>query len=329
MGNRFKRVGRTIVAAGCLTLGACGGDGVEHLASTPPAPVPTTPTSPPPVRIFSNPTAGEYTSVGASIAGPGGNLDTYDSAAARFGTVSTAEADQARIRYNSAGYYEIDLPGADWDRLVHYKGTVDPHPDSNYFQPSSVPQNQAYLVTSNSRDKGYLYSELGSWGSASASRLGYVAFGQATPTGGVPSVGSATYSGMAVGSADIMTADNLYGGYVPLGLEGTVELNFNFGSGTLGGSMSLSFPDGMNPAQLGTFTFRDTVFSAGSTTYSGSFNTAASGQNFFLGRFTGPAAEETIGAWALPFVFNRGGETLSPDGQTHQAFGSWIAKPGN
>ena len=329
MRNRFRCSGRTVIATGCFALAACGAGGVGHVASSPPAPTPSTPTSPPPVRIFNNPTPAEYTSVSASIAGPGGNLDTYDSAAARFGAVSTAEADQARIRYNSGGYYEIDLPGADWDRLVQYKGTVNPHPDNNYFQPSSVPMNEAYLVTSISRDKGYLYSELGSWGSATASRFGYMAFGQATPVGGVPTVGSATYSGMVVGSADFMTADNLYGGYVSLGVEGTVQLNFDFGNGTLGGSMSLSFPDGMNPADLGTFTFRDTVFSAGSTTYSGSFNTAVSGQNFFLGRFTGPAGEETIGAWALPFVFDRGGEYLLPDGQTHQAFGSWIAKRGN
>jgi hypothetical protein len=77
---------------------------------------------------------------------------------------------------------------------------------------------------------------------------------------------------------------------------------------------------------LGTFSFKDTVFSAGSTAYSGKFDTAAAGDDFFLGKFTGPHAEETVGAWALPFVLNTGNGTITADHQTHQAFGAWIAK---
>jgi hypothetical protein len=98
-------------------------------------------------------------------------------------------------------------------------------------------------------------------------------------------------------------------------VAGTVSLTFNFGAGSLGGSMDMS----VNGANAGAFAFKNTVFSVGSTTYSGSFDTTAAGQNFFLGRFTGPNAEETIGAWALPFNY-------SVDGQPHQAIGAWIAK---
>jgi hypothetical protein len=271
----------------------------------------------------------EYATVGASVAGLGGNLDTYDSGTATFGTISTADADQAHIRYNAGGYYEIEMPGTAWDKLVHYKGIVGPSADNNYFQPQSVAQNLGYLVTTNSRDQGYTYSELGSWGSSAASRWGYVAFGIPTPDGGVPASGSASYSGLVYGSTDILVADNLYGGYFPLSVDGKVDLNFNFGAGALDGSMSLSIPDSLNPVAIGTWAFRDTIFSAGSTTYSGRFDTSALGQNFFLGRFTGPSAQETIGAWALPFVFNQGGAAVTPDGQTHQAFGAWIAKQGN
>jgi hypothetical protein len=68
------------------------------------------------------------------------------------------------------------------------------------------------------------------------------------------------------------------------------------------------------------------MFSRGSTTYSGRFDTPVVGQNFFLGRFTGPGAEETIGSWALPFLFDKGGEFVKPDGQVHQAFGAWMAR---
>jgi hypothetical protein len=93
--------------------------------------------------------------------------------------------------------------------------------------------------------------------------------------------------------------------------------------------MSLSLPDGMQSIPLGIYAFKDTVFSVGSPTYSGKFDTNVDGDNFFLGRFTGPNAEETIGAWALPFLFTTGGETLQPDNKVHQSFGAWIAKRGN
>ena len=313
-----------------LALCACGGGGGEaRVASIPPAPPTPTPTpeTPAGIRIFSNPSPGEYAIAGASIAGPGGNLDTYNSAADRFGTVSSADQDQPHIRYNAGGYYEIEMPGANWDRLVPYAGEVNPDPSTNnYFQPQGVAQNLAYLVTTNSRNSGYSYSEVGGWGSAAAGRWGYVAFGDPTPAAGVPITGTATFTGAISGSADIFSPDYLYGGYVTAAIGGTVTLDFDFANGSLGGSMALSIGDGMQPLELATVNFTQTVFSAGSTSYSGKFDTSATGDNFFLGRFTGPHAEETIGAWALPFVFDKSGDTVTADHQTHQAFGAWIAK---
>jgi hypothetical protein len=81
--------------------------------------------------------------------------------------------------------------------------------------------------------------------------------------------------------------------------------------------MTLYLTGAMQPFNLGTYAFENTVFSAGSTTYSGKFDTGAAGQNYFFGEFTGPNAEETIGAWAMPFNYS---------GDHHQAFGGWIAK---
>jgi hypothetical protein len=279
------------------------------------------------VTIFPNPAPGTYASVGASIAASGGNLDTYSSADARFGTVSSADADQAHIRYSNKGYYEIQMPAQAWDQLVHYKGLSNPTADNNYFQPSGVAMNAGYLITSSSAKwDDYIYSEMGFWASSAAGRTGAVAFGIPTPSGAVPTTGSATFTGKAAGTADIMQPDNLYGGYAPLAVDGTVTLNFNFGTGSLAGGMELYGPDGMSPFKIGSFAFKETVYSAGSTTYSGKFATAAAGDNFFLGRFTGPNGQETIGAWALPFVFTSGGEFVPADGKTHQAFGAWIAK---
>ena len=132
-------------------------------------------------------------------------------------------------------------------------------------------------------------------------------------------MGNATYSGIVAGTADVMEFDYLYGVGVPASASGTVLLNFDFGAGTLGGSMSLSISHFSGSVPVGTYNFTDTVYSIGSMTYSGRFQTAVGGINYFLGRFTGPSGDETIGAWALPFHF-------SGDGQNHQAMGAWIAK---
>lgn len=318
-----------ILCAGCGGGGAGGGVNAAPPPPPAPAPPPPAPTAAP-VTIFPAPTPTTYASVGASIAGSGGNLDTYRDASDRFGPVSSVDADQAQIRYTASGHYEIAMPGQAWDRLVHYKGTVDPTVDNNYFQPAGVAQNYGYLVISNAAKwSGYSYSEMGGWGSAAAGRYGKIAFGIPTPSESMPTSGSATFEGRVQGNADIMQADYLYGGYAPLYVDGSVTLNFNFASGALAGEMRLFGPDGMNPFEIGRFAFTDTVYSTGSTTYSGRFDTSAAGENFFLGRFTGPNGQETIGAWALPFVFTNGGEYVPADGQVHQAYGAWIAKTGN
>lgn len=316
-----------LVSASTLALGACGGGGSSTNFTPPP------PAGPPPapsqaaVTIFPQPSVAEYASVGVSIAGAGGNLETYTSETDRFGSVSSADSDQMHIRYTEADQYEVMMPGATWDRLVHYGGLADPTSDNNYFQPAGVATNSAYFAISNSAKwDDYHYSEMAAWGSAAASRFGSVAFGISTPAGAVPMTGSGTFEGKVQGSADIMQADGLLGGYAPLYVDGTVSLGFNFAAGTLTGQMTLFGPDGMNPFKIGSFAFKDTVFSVGSPNYSGKFDTATPGDNFFLGRFTGPNAEETIGAWALPFTFTNGGEFVPADGQAHQAFGAWIAK---
>ena len=297
--------------AGC---GGGGGSGAAGLASTPPPPlIPPTTLA---VSIFPSPTPGEFASVGVST---NDDLVARDD---RLSTLSNADVDQPHIRYNSGGFYEIELPGSSWDRLVHYKGLANPTSGNNYFQPASRPQNLGYLLTSGPKSAGYSYSELAAWGNVNLTAedgFGFVAFGTPTPAGAVPVTGSATYNGIVSGTADVLEPDFLVGGYFPTPVEGTVSLKFDFGAATLAGSTTLYLNMGMNPLSIGTFDFIETVFSSGSTTYSGKFDTDVGGKNFFLGRFTGPNATETIGAWALPFVY-------SGDHEAHQAIGAWIAK---
>ena len=305
-----------ILAALACGLTACGGGGgAGSLNSTPP-PTPTpTPTPTAAVKIFPSPMPSEYASVGVSSSTP--LMDEDD----RLTSISSADANQVHIRYNAGGYYEIEMPGRAWDRLVHYKGLANPTSENHYFQPMSAPQNAGFLIVSKSRDKGYFYSEMGAWGTnlVAAAPFGFVAFGTPTPAGAIPVTGSASYAGDISGTADIMFPDNLYGGSYPAGVEGSIALSFNFATGTLGGSMNVIINEGMGYTNLGSYAFADTVYSAGSPTYSGKFVSSVPGSNYFLGRFTGPNAQETIGAWALPFLY-------PVDGKPHQAIGAFIAK---
>jgi hypothetical protein len=210
------------------------------------------------------------------------------------------------------------MPGKDWERLTIAKGVIPQDPETfNLFQPQSAPQNGAFLSTGVSKLQGYQYSELATWFDGEG-RVGELAFGQATSPAELPQSGSAAYHGIVSGTSDVIES-NFFDGSFNRAVNGSVDLSFDFGAGTLAGAMTVSLTGDAPPTPLGTFAFTDTVFSAGSTTYSGKFDSSDAGQNFFLGRFTGPHAEETIGAWALPFH-------LSGDSSSHQAFGAWIAK---
>ena len=314
-----------------MALSGCGGGGGSNFVPPPPpAPPPSPPPSPPPapssntVTIFPKPTVGEYATIGVwtnvgewTSAGP-----TSPDGGVRISTVISADQNQPTVRYTPAGDYEVQLPGDIADRLIHHANVGSPTSDNTLFQ--SGTQSSRTFQISGSRQEGYAYSELMSWWRpdldfAFTADFGVMAFGVATPASGVPLSGSGTYNGQVVGITDAVMADGS-GGYGLMPAEGTVRLNFDFGAGTLGGEMNLFLNEGMNPRDLGVFAFNQTVFGRGSTTYSGDFATSLAGFNFFNGRFTGPAAEETIGNWAVPFTY---------DGATHQAIGAWIARRGN
>ena len=82
----------------------------------------------------------------------------------------------------------------------------------------------------------------------------------------------------------------------------------------MSGKISPNLHQGFN---LGDLNFVNTVYSTGSSTFSGKFDTNASGVNSFSGLFTGPAAQELIGKFAFPYV--------SPiDSKTYQADGAFV-----
>jgi hypothetical protein len=235
--------------------------------------------------------------------------------------------DPIQIRYDALrNVYELKAGNFDWSAIIDPpdpSGTttnrdfgIAGQPDSSYF--SIQAHNRA-----TDADRRYQYSNLAFWQATGAEGgdLGnVVAFGAATPASGVPVTGTASFEGLAKGQADI--ANDAWGAIPTTPLEGTVKLNFDFASGSLAGSLALSTGncDCAKFVSTGTIAFSNTVFARGSQAFSGSFNTGVAGINAFDGRFTGPAAEELIGSWSLPFLF---------EGEAHQAWGAWIAKRGN
>jgi hypothetical protein len=139
-----------------------------------------------------------------------------------------------------------------------------------------------------------------------------MAFGTATPTSGIPTTGSATYDALLRGFA----ADSRWD------VSGTASLQFDFGAGTLVGHLDpiLLNANGLASVSLGTYTFVNTVFGAGSTTFSGGLQKTGIAQlGSFNGLFTGPAAQELIAHWRAPYV--------NPDSSTSsEIFGVLIGR---
>ena len=115
---------------------------------------------------------------------------------------------------------------------------------------------------------------------------GYMAFGVPTPQSGVPVTGSATYTAEALGYG---------GGYI----DGKATLQFDFGAGSLTGTLDLwdaEWDPGVFPR--GHFDLTHTVVGSGVT--AGQFSGELSGDmqhGSFNGLLTGPNAQELMARW--------------------------------
>jgi len=286
-------------SAGTTTLDSAG-------QATPPPP-----SSVPPVKIFANPRPQEFASVGAFTTDAGDGYTPIDKDA-RINSIFFDAASQPKIRYTAAGYYEIQLPGMDYDRLIHYLGIQDPTTDNHFFQPAGVAQNMATFITSSSRLEGYSDSELATWTKAH-NLTGYLAFGVPAPHGSLPMTGSRTYGGSVTGMVDTTYWDNLYAGYYFDSAAGTVTLSVDFQNNTVTGSLTVGIDGGASQ----TYQIAPMALDPGANGFSGSFGAKLPGYNQIVGLLTGSTANEMIGNWAVPVLI---------DGQPHQFFGAWIAK---
>jgi len=278
-----------------LLLAACGGGDGTHVASTPPAPVA------PPLTPAPTPTPGVIipgVSASQDFAGKGGNVGLQTG-----GTrpLDTSDANQLKVRYDGAArQYQVQVPGtSEWLPLIRQNGT-------NGYENGNV---QVSLEPG-----GYQFSALARW--YDGLTWGGLAFGVPTRAGGVPGAGSATYGGQLAGYSTEMIYD-AWGPY-PAWIGGSISLAFDFGAGTLAGSLSPNHSVYETYA-LPTLNFTDTVYSRGSTTFSGRFATELTGANSFSGLFTGPNGQEVVGNFAFPYI--------SPlDGKKYDAGGGFVGK---
>lgn len=306
-----------------LSLTACGGGGGgSHVNSTPPPPASPTP-SPTPTPTPS-----------ASIPPPHlGLVSSQPFAALGVGVTyppdsSIPAAQNVQFSYDAAtNSYQINLPGFQVGTLANtgYSGGAGQVATSSTSQVTAGTSNilQPVFVTlplAGSWVSPYTYTSFGWWSGQPGSGLssqGIFAYGIPTASGDVPVTGSASYNAKIWGNV------TNGGNNVPydLALGGSVNLLFNFAGGTLTGSMHPEIVDGFNGVfvDFGQYNFTQTVYSTGSTSFSGKFIVPSlpGAESFFNGNFTGPNAAELIARFQAPY---------SLSGQQGTLWGVWIGK---
>lgn len=309
----YRNRARLLVGSVALALTACGGGGGDRIASIPPPPSPTPSPTPTPMPIAGPiipgiTTSQQFATKGATIVFDQPRHPT---------SPRTDDSSQLHIRFDAArSQYEVQLPNS-----MTWQGLFDDPSSGLPNQYSTGGSNPTLVSASQYAATGYRYSALASWGWGRTDNVGSIAFGVATPTSGVPVTGSATYAGQIAGHSTEMVPDFLSGPW-PAFIDGSVSLSFDFGAGTLSGSISPILRT-YSTHDLPSLTFSNTVYSTGSATFSGAFATNLPGANSFSGQFTGPNAQELIGSFAFPY-------TSPIDGKPYEAGGGFVAKrPGS
>jgi hypothetical protein len=296
-----------------LALTACGGGGGGGLNFIPAPPVTTTPTSTPtpaPPQATASPDFIIAAAVPDQPFSNMGGIVRPDSN--EIPVVSTVPADQAQLRYDSAAaQYQIIVPaGSSWENLFY-------NPDSRLLGTHTATSPSVQFTQSAAT--GYRYSALAAL-FLGPSPVGVYAAGNAfgipTPAGAVPTTGSATYNGSITGFTT-ETVSN-WGAWGAAQVDGNIALSFNFGAGTLAGTISPTIHFGSVYA-LDPLSFTNTTFAQGGATFFGQFATTLPGGNAFSGQFTGPAAQELIGSFLFPY-------TSHDDGKIYQATGAFVGK---
>ena len=323
-----------IVACAATTLAACGGGSVNSgpppIVSPPPPPPPPTPPADPegPIGLVSNE---PFAVLGVAS----------DYAADADGNISVGPQERADIALQyrgSDGSYVLTLPGYRPGVLqtVGYNGSfkgdrwLTVYGTSNFLLDGESRRQDAFVTLSwpkgpLSPPESLSYTGWGNWvddgqfeGTSTSGNFGYFAYGIPTAKQDVPVTGTATYDARIIGSGN----EN----YDPTGvwvdtIDGTAQLRFDFGAGTLAGEMNPTVCP-WDCYYAGKYTFVDTVYATGSQVFSGRFSfNGKEVPSWFEGSFNGPRAAELMARFQAPY-------TVYIDNQPHSGTmgGIWIGK---
>ena len=317
-----KDVRNLSIAASALSLAACGGGGTP-VASIPTPPVTPTPTPTPTGSPLPPAHLGLVSSAPFAVLGMG---DTYSKDSAGHSTLLSAPSAQTvQFSYDSASNsYFITLPGFQQGTLANtaYNGTVGQVATSTVSQVMEL--SFGFLLPAfvtlpvpGSSHSPYTYTSFGSWNGQPSDMVhseGVFAYGIPTAAGDVPVTGTASYT------ADINASINA-GTDSAFPVGGAVNLQFDFAGGTLSGFMHPEIADDFDGifVDFGQYDFTQTVYSTGSTTFSGKFIVPGlpNADSSFNGMFTGPQAAELMAQFQAPYLV---------DGQQGTLAGVWIGK---
>lgn len=280
-----RRLSLGISSAISLALGACGGGGggeTSFIPPPPPTPPPVTPPPQTPAQIFPAITA---TTNFAAISMQVTNMSP-----------PTLTADGVSVRYDaSTGLYVMGFPGASASPFSLFTNYT---PSDTWWYGQTLGASSVNILKPSNPELQLSYTTLANYdtGGMGGGQFGWMAFGTATPGGAVPTAGSATYTALVRGSSSDQS----------MSLQGSATLAFDFAAGTLAGHLDPVQYDlllfGSFGQSLGRYDFVNTVYSAGSTNFSGKLsNPAVTGTGSFSGQFMGPAAQELMARWSAPY----------------------------
>lgn len=274
-------------------LGGCGGGG-GGIASAPTPALPVQASAPPPtVTLAGLKSSQPFATMGVSRATP----------------ASGPHWDDMAIRYLPAeDTYEVSVPGFSPGKLVPQQTALNQ--TFSKVTSGQGPALQNLSVTTygpNTANRSFTYTSFGSWGGqregpsagVKYEAVGEFVYGIPTAPGDVPKSGTASYSAVILGGVNSTGNSDV---------SGSGTLNFDFLAGTLGGWIDPSFTDAWSTQFLGRYTFKDTVYSSGNTTFSGSFQVPGdpTAISSFEGRFAGPQGAEVMARWQAPFAIAEG-----------------------
>ena len=315
-----EHIGRLLITAAALAVAACGGAGTQ-IASTPPPPPTPTPTPTPPPGPIPPAHLGLVSDQPFAVLAVGTDYKT-DATGNPTTIVSGPALQDVHFNYDSAtNTYGVTLPGFNAGTLtiIAYNGGSGEPATSSTSQLREgsfgflVPAFVTLPVPGTSHSP-LTYTSLGYWNSETEKLSngdalrsdGIFAYGIPTQSGDVPITGSATYSASIFGTL---------GPYSSAQVEGTASMSFDFAAGTLSGSMHPKVNDDWDGIfmDFGQYDFTQTVYSSGSTTFSGKFIVPGlpNADSSFDGRFNGPQAAEVMARFVAPYVFEGSEGTIS------------------